>query len=80
MQGSCLLLACLTMLFKSVIKLLSKVFQRHVFTYMFCFRELIVRQKESLEVIPRAGKKKEIRLIQQAAQHEVAAGKSDLLH
>jgi hypothetical protein len=47
---------------------------------MFCFRELIVRQKESLEVIPRAGKKKEIRLIQQAAQHEVAAGKSDLLH
>jgi hypothetical protein len=49
---------------------------------MFCFRELIVRQKESLEVevIPRAGKKKEIRLIQQAAQHELAAPKSDLLH
>ena len=42
--------------------------------------ELIVRQKESLEVIPRAGKKEELRLIQQAAQHEVAAAKSDLLH
>jgi hypothetical protein len=47
---------------------------------MFCFRELIVRQKESLEGIPRAGKKKEIRLIQQAAHHELAAPKSDLLH
>jgi hypothetical protein len=47
---------------------------------MFCFRELIVRQKEGLEVIPRARKKKDIRLIQQAAQHELAAPKSDLLH
>ena len=37
--------------------------------------ELIVKQKKNLEVIPRAGKKEENRLIQQAAQHEVAAAR-----
>ena len=42
--------------------------------------ELLVRQKESLESIPRAGKEEEIRLVQQAALHEVSAAKSDLLH
>jgi len=42
--------------------------------------ELIERQKERLEMIPRAGKEEEIRLVQQAALHEVATAKADLLH
>ena len=42
--------------------------------------ELIVRQKERLEHIPRAGKEEEIRLLHQAALQEVGAVKSDLLH
>ena len=42
--------------------------------------ELIEMQREKLETIPKAGKAEEIRILQQAAAHEVATVKADILH
>merc|ERR1719495_138661 len=42
--------------------------------------ELVMRYAEKLEQLPVAGKAEEMRLIQEAASHEVAAAKTELVH